>query len=110
MPFRMILDTLVAAHQPAMRAAIFCDHEGERVDASCGDMQTFDVDVIGASMAVAAAQMPRLGRLRVVVGDDAYWVMTVDLGYYLVIICRRGHDLQCTSEFQSVADALMTYM
>ncbi len=73
-------------------------------------MSQFDVDVIGASMAAAAQQMPHLGRLRVVVGDDAYWVMTVDLGYYLVIVCQRGFDIPCTSEFQSVADALVAYM
>ena len=110
MPFRAILETLVHSNSPAVRGAIFCDYEGERVDACCGNVDPFVMDVTGATCAATAAAMLRGQRLRVVMGDDVLWIVMVDQGYYLVVFCRPGFDLSCKAVFPSIADALATYM
>lgn len=48
--FYPILETLVGEVQGA-RAAIFCDGEGESID-FCGDMDPYDIKVIGAYGAI----------------------------------------------------------
>jgi hypothetical protein len=108
-PFRAILETLLATHSPNVRAAIFCDHEGERV-AAAGDRDAFELDVLGASMALAAGQMKRGTRARVAVGDEVVWIIVVDLGCYLVVACAPGQDLACRHDFPAVAEALVAHM
>lgn len=98
------------SHAPAVRAAIFCDHEGERVDSAVGDVEPFDLDIAGATFAATAQTMIPGQRLRVVVGDSAYWILVVDLGYYLVVWCRVGKDASCRGAFPGTARALVTYM
>lgn len=110
MPFRAILETLVHGNTPAVRGAIFCDHEGERVDAVCGDVDAFTLDVTGATFAATAATMVRGQRMRVAVGDEVLWIVMVEEGYYLVVFCRPGLDMTCKSVFPSIADALAAYM
>jgi len=109
-PFREILQTLVDSHSPAVRAAIFCDHEGERVDASAYDVDAFELDIAGATFAATAQTMSAGQRLRVVVGDEVFWIVVVDLGCYLVVWCRKGHDGSCRASFPTIAEALATYM
>lgn len=110
MPFRAILETLVATHSPAVRAAIFCDSEGERVAAVTGDLDSFDLDVLGASLALPASQMRQGTRARFVVDDQVVWVLVVDLGCYLVVSCLPGLDLVCRRDFPTVADALVAQL
>jgi hypothetical protein len=109
-PFRAILQTLVDSHSPAVRAAIFCDHEGERIDASAGELEAFDVDIAGATFAAAAQTMSPGHRLRVVVGDEVFWVVTVELGCYLVVWCRIGRDATCLAALPRVTAALAACM
>ena len=110
MPFRAILETLLATHAPAVRAAIFCDHEGEKVAAEPGDLDPYDVDVLGASMALPAQQMKKGTRARFVVDSGVVWVIVVDLGCYLVVSCAPGQDLACRQDFPGVAEALVAHM
>lgn len=98
------------SHSPAVRAAIFCDHEGERIDATSHDVGAFDLDVAGATFAATAQTMSAGQRLRVVIGDEAFWIVVVELGCYLVVWCRRGQDAGCRTSFPTVADALAAYM
>lgn len=42
---------------PNAVAAVFCDDEGERIVASCGELDPFDVDIWGASLAVPAKHL-----------------------------------------------------
>jgi hypothetical protein len=94
-PFRSILQRLVDAHAPVVRAAILCDHEGERVDAVSVDVPTFELDVAGASFAVAAQQVGPGPSMRVVCEDAAFWIISLELGCYLVVWCRRGFEASC---------------
>jgi hypothetical protein len=109
-PFREILQTLVDSHSPAVRGAIFCDHEGERVDASTWDVDAFELDIAGATFAATAQTMVAGQRLRVVVGEQVFWIVVVELGCYLVVWCRRGQDASCRAAFPTIAEALVAYM
>ena len=110
MPFRAILETLLATHSPAVRAAIFCDSEGEKVAAEPGDLDPYEVDVLGASMALPAMNMKNGTRARVVFHDQVVWIIVVDLGCYLVVSCAPGQDLACRHDFPGVAEALVAHM
>ena len=110
MPFTEILHTLVVSQAPAVRAAIFCDHEGEKVASENGHLTAFDVDVLGASLALAAGQMQRGAQLRVVFGNQVVWLIVVDLGCYLCVVCAPGQDFSCRHVFPRVAEALITHM
>ena len=97
-------------HAPGVRAAIFCDAEGERIDAACGAMTAFDVDVIGASFA-ALVQDLRCGEILRAVHDDAtFWLIVVEQGCYLIVVCHRGLDFACKADLPSIARALTAYM
>ncbi len=110
MPFAEILHTLVVTHAPAVRAAIFCDHEGEKVASENGRLAAFDVDVMGASMALAAGRMVRGTRARVAFQGAVVWIIVVDLGCYLCVVCEPGRDLGCRRDFHGVAEALVAHM
>jgi hypothetical protein len=109
-PFRAILETLLHSHAPAVRAAIFCDHEGEKVAAAPGSLTPFDVDILGASLAQAAQRMRPGTQARILLGDFAIWVVVVDLGCYLVVICAPGQDLACRRDLTRIAEALVAHM
>ncbi len=110
MPFREILDVLVSSHAPAVEAAVFCDSDGERVDACIGALDPFEVDVIGASMANTARSLSPGQRLRITTDKRVHWLVVVDDGCYLVVCCKQGHDLACQAVFPGVAEALVAYM
>jgi hypothetical protein len=109
MPFQGVLEQLVGG-PVAARAAVFCDSEGERVAAAIGAMTAFDVDVLGASFAAVAGQLPVGQVLRVRFEDEALWLAPVDLGYYVVVSCRAGHDHRCRRELDAVVAALRAGM
>jgi hypothetical protein len=103
-PFRSILQRLVDAHAEVVRAVILCDHEGERIDAVTVDVKAFDLDVTGASFAVVAQQVGPGPSLRVVCDDAAFWIVSLELGCYLVVWCRRGQEARCrTTVLEAVA-------
>ena len=110
MPFRAILETLVVTHAPGVRGAVFCDHEGERIDACCGELTAFDLDVIGASFAAVAESLHPRQHLRMVMDEDIFWIVMVEEGCYLVVCCRRGQDFACKADLPSIASALVAYM
>lgn len=110
MAFQEILETLVDAHAPAVRAAIFCDSEGEKVAAAPGQRDAFDVDVLGATFAQAAARLLPGSRLRTVVADATVWLVVVEYGCYLVVDCAPGGDAGCRSDLTLVAEALSAHM
>ena len=110
MPFRAILRTLVDVHAP-VRGAIFCDYEGERVDAACGaGLTPFDLDVRGATYAKIAADVPTGGRLRVVEDENTIWLLVVDRGYYLVVVCEPARDFEIHSDLVAAALAILAHM
>jgi hypothetical protein len=105
-PFRPILQRLIDAHPQAIRAVILCDHEGERVDAVSVDVPVFDVDVAGASFAIAAHQIGPGPRLRVVCDAAAFWVIALELDCYVVVWCRKGHERRCERAVSGAVGAL----
>jgi hypothetical protein len=111
MPFRAILQTLVETHAPMVRGAIFCDHEGERVDACAGPgLDPYDLDLLGATCAQPALLLRAGARARVVVGDEVVWVVVVEEGYYLVVLCGERTDHACRQVLPGVAEALLAHM
>ena len=110
MPFRAILESLVVTHAPGVRGAVFCDAEGERIDACCGELAPYDLDIIGASFAAVVESLHHGQQLRLVIDGDVIWIVTVDQGCYLVVCCRRGQDFACKADLPSIAGALVAYM
>jgi hypothetical protein len=109
-PFQGVLDEVVAGGAFAARAAIFCDNEGERVAACKGGMTSFDVDILGASFAAIASQLPGGQTLRVRLDDVALWIAPVDIGYYVVVACDPGRDQRCRDALADVVAALRAGM
>jgi hypothetical protein len=113
-PFQGVLQQVVAfgaaGRSLGARAAVFCDGEGERVAAAIGDMSAFDVDVVGASFAAVAGQVAPGQTLRVRLDDTAVWLAPVDLGYYVVVVCRPGRDQRCRDGLADVVAALRAGM
>ncbi|HEY4223892.1 MAG TPA: hypothetical protein VGO62_21200 [Myxococcota bacterium] len=111
MPFSAILSTLVLSHAPAVRAAIFCDGEGERVDAfALPEEAPFDVDLLGASCSSVARSVPAGSALRVLLGDRVVWLATVDAGYYLVVLAARSRDGAVRFDLLPAVAALAAHM
>lgn len=93
MPFQSILARLVEAHVSFARAAIFCDEEGERVQAfAVPGIDPWDVDLLGAAYAPLAARLEPHTCLRVVHKERVVWCAAVERGYYVVVLCERGPD------------------
>lgn len=107
MGFEEVLAAFLSGH-PGARAAVLCDDQGERVAAAVGRMAAFDVDVLGAVLAGAAAQMP--GRLRLRLEDVVVWTSPVDQGCYVVVACAPGYDAACAADLASLVDALRAAM
>jgi hypothetical protein len=86
-PFRSLLAGFVDEGRGGIRAAVFCDREGERVAAAGAGMDSDDVDIFGASFAAVAASVHGCSRLRVRMGDELVWILPVDAGYFVVVAC-----------------------
>ncbi len=110
-PFRAILETLVAEHEPIVRGAIFCDDEGERVDSSAGPGTTDDdLALAGACIATVAKQIPGAACLRVALAGAVVWVATVESGCFLVVVCDRGRDGAVLADLPRAVAALAAHM
>lgn len=117
MPFQPILRRVVALHPELVRAVVFCDYEGERVDGYTADpsLDQFDVDILGASFASVLPQLTGVSaqaRMRVVQPEQVVWIQQLIDGYYLVVMTRRVHaaDLQVVPALQAAAKALIEQM
>jgi hypothetical protein len=93
-----------------VRAAIFCDDQGEKVDAcSLEGIDAFDVDLLGAAYAAVAQAVPAGSCLRVAHPDRSVWVATVEGGYYLVVLCS-GIDGVVRHDLPRAVAALAAHM
>jgi hypothetical protein len=92
-PFAAILSTLVEEHAPVVKGAIFCDEEGEKVDAfSIAGVDAFDLDLLGAACAPVASTLRAGAAVRMLLDDRAVWLCNVDGGYYLLVLADRSRD------------------
>lgn len=111
MPFRSILETLLAEHDPIVRGAIFCDDEGERVDSCAGaGCDAEELALLGASIATVAPTIPSGACLRVSLSSEAVWVATVEGGCFLVVLCARGQDGVVLADLPRAVAALAAHM
>lgn len=111
MPFRAILETLVVSHAPRILGAIFCDGEGERVDAARTDaLASFDLDLVGAAYAPVAAALGAGACIRVVHDKHAVWLATVSGGYYLLAVCAPTATGAVRDELPRAVAALAAHM
>jgi hypothetical protein len=98
--FRAALLTLLKEPHAAVRHAVLCDEEGERIEAVSQESATdlFEVDVYGASYAAVVArlraQLPAAPaarvQLRVRYRRTEVWVRGLSHGCYLVVVSERG--------------------
>lgn len=110
-PFRAILETLVAEHEPVVRGAIFCDDEGERVDSCAGaGSSEDDLALLGASIATVAPMIPGGACMRIVLENAVVWVATVESGCFLVVQCARGRDGAVRADLPRAVAALAAHM
>jgi hypothetical protein len=93
MPLRAILHALVAERSPDVRAVIFCDEEGERVEAVSREPNTdpYELDLVGASYCAISRHVdPDEGAIRVVCSDAVVHVRMLVRGYYVVAVAEPG--------------------
>lgn len=124
-PFRPILAGLAAQHAGTVRAAVFCDEEGERVESVIADkrLDPYELDLYGASYAPIVARMlaadlmgrgaitPAAMRMRIVHPHTVVWLQGIVSGYYLVVLAARsGRDLTIGPMLDEVVDALIAHM
>lgn len=110
-PFRAILETLLAEHEPIVRGAIFCDDEGERVDSYTGPgCSAEDLDLLGASMATVAPLVPQGACLRTLLADGCVWLATVEGGCFLVVLCDPTRDGIVRADLPRAVAALAAHM
>lgn len=111
MPFQAILSTLIDSYAPVARAAIFCDDQGERVDAhALPEVLPFDLALLGASYAPIARCVPEGSCLRVAHCEHVVWLATVADGYYLVVLCARAGDGAVRFDLPRAVAALAAHM
>jgi len=115
MPFRAILETFVRSH-PEVRGVIFCDEEGERVDAAIaeGNENFFELEVTGASLATILRQLERYGTgssLRTRHHDRTVMTQLIESGYYVTALCERSSvEARLVHDLAEVAEALREHM
>ena len=110
-PFREILSTLVDLHAPGVRAAIFCDDEGEKVGAFAVDgVDPYEVDLLGAACAPIAQALPPNAAVRVILADRAVWLARVDAGYFLAVLAERCRDGSVRLDLLRAVAALAAHM
>jgi hypothetical protein len=116
MPFRSILAGIAALHDASVRGAIFCDEEGERVEAVLNDpeLETFDLDLHGASYAGVVQGIERqypAARLRIKTEGMTTWLQLVRDGYYVVVLTRgTGLDHALDPLLEEIRHALLELM
>ena len=111
MPFSAILSTLVEEHAPVIRAAIFCDEEGEKVDSFAIDgVEAFDLDLLGAACAPVASSLPGGSAVRMLLDDKSVWLANVDSGYYLIVLSERSKDGVVRADVLRAVAALAAHM
>lgn len=122
MLLRAILITLLKHPHVNVRHVVFCDEEGERVEAVSRDpkVDPFELDLLGASYAALVARLTgepgpitdsRDLRLRSVHPENIVWVQGLLYGYYLVVVTERderSHQLE--SALEDAALALADHM
>jgi hypothetical protein len=115
MPFSAILQAVVAKH-PQVRGIVFCDDEGEKVEASIGDpdLDPFDLDVAGASLAPLAIRFAHkvpVRRLRAKTKQGNLWMQTIMDGYYLVVMAHPDpRDPHLEDSLVDAAEAIRAHM
>jgi hypothetical protein len=67
-------------------AAIFCDRDGEHIAVAAGNVQRYELEVIGAALAPTAAALPEGQQLRIRVGARLWWLAVVGEGTYVVAL------------------------
>lgn len=122
MLLRAILITLLKHPHVNVRHVVFCDEEGERVEAVSRDpkVDSFELDLLGASYAALMARLsgeaggvgdPKELRLRSVHPEKIVWVQGLLYGYYLVVVAERDERChQLESALEDVALALADHM
>lgn len=110
MPFRAVLQGLLAS-APITRGAVFCDFEGERVEAVVRDpaLDPFELDLAGATYARAVEQLSagEEAQLRVLHTNAVVWVQPVRDGYYVVLVAERcGTDACLQRPLRDAGEAL----
>jgi hypothetical protein len=115
MPFRAVLKGLCARHETVVRGAVFCDEEGERVEALLNDpeLDPYELDLAGASYATVLPLLSTSSgaRMRVLHADQVVWLQVIRDGYFVVVLTRRtGHSVTLTPVLDEVAHALEALM
>lgn len=115
MSFGPILSGLALVH-PAIRGLVFCDEEGEQVEALIQDpnLDAYDLAVAGASFATLVPVMVRQGdraRLRVHTESGYVWMQMLTAGYYLVVLAdHTATDGLMAPHLASAAEAIVMQM
>lgn len=121
MPFRAILTELVARPGSVLRGAIFCDDEGERIEAVLAPpvltepaLDPYRLDLVGASYAIVLHLLGEdrdEAQLRIVHEREVVWVQGITGGYYLVALAsRRGLDPCIGTPLRQAARALRAHL
>lgn len=119
MGFKAILETLVEGNPDIVLGAIFCDDEGERVDAYRNQaldpaLDPYQLDLMGAAYAPVVCPLPPGSVLRVLHGAEreqrVIWVATVDGGYYLLAVCHAPRAGALRDELPRAVAALAAHM
>jgi hypothetical protein len=116
MPFRAVLKGLLARHQEGVRGAVFCDEEGERVEALINDprLDPYDLDLAGASYASVVNLLGTDGdgaRMRIVLRDEVVWLQVIKNRYYVLLLTvRDGYDVTVAPLLDEVGHALEELM
>lgn len=114
MAFREVLESLLAC-TPLARGVVFCDFEGERVEAVLADpeLDPYELDLAGASYAGAVEHLSsREGaQIRVLHERGVVWVQPVCDGYYMVLLVQRtGVDGWLRGPLRAAGEALRALM
>lgn len=101
----------MAEHEPAVRGAIFCDDEGERVASYAADGRDDDkLALLGASMATIAPMVPDGSCLRSALPDTVVWFANVASGCFLVVLCAPARDGAVRRDLTRTVAALAAHM
>jgi hypothetical protein len=113
--FRAILETLVEANPDIVLGAIFCDDEGEKVDAyHVAALDAYELALMGAAYAPVVFPLKPGSVLRVLHGLEGpqrvIWVATIEGGYYLLAVCHAPRAGAVRDELPRAVAALAAHM
>jgi hypothetical protein len=115
--FKAILETLVESYPATVLGAIFCDDEGEKVDAyHQPTLDAYDLDLLGAAYAGVVGELAPQSVLRVVHTQPEsgagriVWVANVESGYYLLAVCNGAGAGALRDELPRAVAALAAHM